>query len=195
MSGNENSPKSPKRGRPKSKTVGRMVRFYLTYELDNKMYEYLKSHNDERFNMSRSVLIRAALARYLKEEETFWPILFTRMNNYTDELREGNAQIAMLCNLFTHFLAYHFADSSWVDLPRVQKNDRLAKAYRLVERFSNSVKDSLERGTMWHFDPENIRDLILENAKELDLEEMYQLAEEERREAQARRDVDPNSKG
>ncbi len=194
MSGNENSPKSPKRGRPKSKTVGRMVRFYLTYELDNKMYEYLKSHNDQRFNMSRSVLIRRALARYLKEEETFWPILFERMNNYTQELREGNAHIAMLCNLFTHFLAYHFADSSLVDLPPVQKKERLAKAYRLIEGFSNSVKDSLQRGTIWHFDPENIKELILENAKELGLEEMNQLAEEKRG-AQAKRDADPNSKG
>ncbi len=101
----------------------------------------------------------------------------------------------MLCNLFTHFLAYHFADSSLVDLPPVQKIESLAKAFRLIEGFSNSVKDSLQRGTIWHFDPENIKELILENAKELDLEEMYQLAEEEKRAAQAKRDADPSSKG
>ena len=52
MSGNENSPKSPKRGRPKSKTPGRMVRFYLPYAVEVKMYEYLEAHNDERFPMS-----------------------------------------------------------------------------------------------------------------------------------------------
>ncbi len=192
MSSNENRPISPKRGRPRSKTPGRTVRFYLSYGLENKMYEYLKTHNDERPQMSRSRLIQKALAKYLKEEETYWPVLFNRMNNFTKEVREGNERIGMLCNLFTHFLAYHFADwAAWFDLPSAKKHERLAKAYRVIEKFSASVKDSLQEGTLWQFDPQYIKELILQNAKELDLEEMHKLAEEEKREARAKVEADP----
>ena len=192
MSSNENRPKSPKRGRPRSKTPGRTVRFYLPDGLENKMCEYLKTHISERFQMSRSALIQKALARYIKDEETYWPILFTRMNNFTKEVREGNERIGMLCNLFTHFLAYHFADwAAWFDLPSAKKHDRLAKAYRVIEKFSASVKDSLQEGTLWQFDPQYIKELILANAKELDLEQMHQLAEEEKREARAKEEADP----
>ena len=61
----------------------------------------------------------------------------------------------------------------------------------MIEKFSNSVKNSLQEATLWQFDPQYIKEPILENAKELDLEEMHQLAEEEKREARAKEETDP----
>jgi len=140
---------------------------------DSKVDEFLA-----RGRLTRSALYRKAIQRYMKQEDEYWSLLFTCFGKLEDKVDAYTKGMDLLKNVLMHFISYYFLN--WPDYSPEEKEDASIKGMRIAAKFENSLKTKLEQGGyLQQLTPDAIRDLILENQKVLDLDQVHQIAAQE----------------
>lgn|SRR5208337_516982 len=169
-------------------TVQRQIHFDSA--TDRKMDEFLATYTSSRGRLSRSALVRKAVNRYLKQEDEYWSLLFTCFNKLSEKVDAYTRGMDLLKNILMHYISYYFL--TWPEFSPEEKEDVSLKGMRIAAKFENSLKTKLEQGGyLQQLTPEAIRELIIENQKSLDLDQLHATAEldrQDRRRANARKD-------
>jgi hypothetical protein len=163
--------------RMKGKNV-RRFEFCLSPSLQNLVLK-----QSETKGMAPTSLMKAALGRYLHQEDNYWNLVFKNLEHSSMEIRAMHAEMRRFANGFLHFVFYWFM--TWPDTAPDQRKDMIEKAYLMIDKFSKTLNKRLSHGGyLTDFNLEDIKSLILESADELDPEEVHQLMEDERRASQ-----------
>lgn len=174
---------TPKRkpGRPRSFKRGGKHSIYLNAALEEKTFTFLKTNAYGNSELALSELVRRALLRYFKQEDTYWSLQFKFLEKQGEKLDKLTFWVHLLSELFSHYLAYFFL--LWPERSPEESRSSLEKSYRMTAVFKDALKDVLSQGGyLWDFSPEHIHDMILDSAKELDLREVHAQAEQDRKE-------------
>ena len=173
-------PKGPSIG---ASIKGRNVRRFQ-FLLDPSMCDLVVNHL-KTTGMAPTSLMKAALSRYLHQEDNYWNLVFKNLEHTSMEMRAVHAEMRRFANGFLHFVFYWFM--TWPDTAPDQRKDMIEKAYLMIDKFSKTLDKRLSHGGyLTDFNMEDIKSLILENADELDPAEVHQLMEEERRAPQGK---------
>jgi len=176
---------------------GKVVKRNICFDpvTDAKVNEFLENNMTSRGRLSRSALYRKAIHRYLKQEDEYWSLLFTCFSKLEDKVDAYTKGMDLLKNVLMHFISYYFLN--WPDYSPEEKEDASMKGMRIAAKFENSLKTKLEQGGyLQQLTPDSISDLIIENQKTLNLDELHATAErdsQDRRPAKARKSQDSSS--
>jgi hypothetical protein len=145
---------------------------------DAKVKEFLANNMTSRGRLSQSALYRKAIHRYLKQEDEYWSLLFTCFNKLEDKVDGYTRGMELLKNVLMHFISYYFLN--WPDYSPEEKEDASQKGMRIAAKFENSLKTKLEQGGyLQELTPDAIRQLIIDNQKVLNLDQVHEIASQD----------------
>jgi hypothetical protein len=139
---------------------------------DKKMEEYLSSHATARGILSRSELVRKAVSRYLKQEDEYWSLMFSAFSKLSDKLDAYTREMDLIKNILMHFLSYYFLN--WPQFSPEEKPDIHRRGKIMAANFEDTLIAKLQRGGYLNqLTPDAVKDLVIENQKTLDLDELH----------------------
>jgi len=174
------------RGRPKLLSRPKRQTIYLNDGINKALNSYMDTFSRERGSVSKSAIINKAIARYLKQEDSYWSLLFMRFNNLTAKVEAYTKRMDLLSNILMHYISYYFLN--WPEYSPEEKEDASQKSLILSAKFLDSLKKRLQHGGyLQELSVDSIKDFIIENAKDLDLDELHAQADQEAQERQQKR--------
>ena len=128
---------------------------------------YIREGGDGNRSQSKAEVVRVALRRYLKAEGSYWDIVFKRLNRNACEIQTLSHRADVLIELVFHYLDYYFY--LWPQIDPQERAERKENAERMLRRFKESLVQKLrEGGHLLDFVPEDLQDLMIARARDLE---------------------------
>lgn len=134
---------------------------------DRRIDEHIQNNQGARGTLTRSAVVGTALARFFKEDQSYWALLFLRLDRLTATVAAYTKRLDLLTDVVMHGIAYNFLN--WPDdLSPEEKEAAARKSEIMVAKFENSLKRKLRSGGyLQGLDPEDLKSILEDDITEI----------------------------
>lgn len=153
--------------------------FYIDIQTDSQFTEWLANHGETHGRTNRSALVCKALVRYMRQEDNYWDVLFKTLVKLNNTIVEYTRGTDLLKNILMHKINYDFL--VWPEFADDEKDSARERGADMAEKFEKSLLIRLdEGGYLAHLTPQAVKEILIENNKLLDLDELHAAVAEQK---------------
>ena len=130
--------------------------------------------------VSPSRFIKNAVAKYLTEDDRYFPLANKHLENLAKETKRIHEEFRLLCDLFFHYLSYFFY--LWPEIKYEDRLEMIYHSYVMSHNFTDSLAAKARKGGyVFKFTRQNIEPFMSQYMKDPTFSKIRKKANKTRR--------------